>query len=278
MSSNPVSTSTIKLSNGISMPRLGLGTWRSSEDSEVRNSVQLALENGYRLIDTAFIYGNETSIGKALKTSSVPREDIFITTKVWNSDQGYEKTLKAFEISAGNLQLEQIDLYLIHWPVSGLFTETWRAMEDLYQAGRIRAIGVSNFLPEHLEELTSSARILPVVNQIEFHPYLQSPELVAACAELGILIEAWAPLMEGGVVDVPELREIGKRHGKTPAQVSLRWMFQKDVIVIPKSTHKKWIIENASIFDFTLSEQEIAVLDSLDRGKRLGPDPANFDF
>ena len=278
MSRNEISTNTITLANGVRMPRVGLGTWRTSEGDEVKNSVQIALSNGYRLIDTATIYGNESGIGEALKSSGVPREEIFVTTKVWNSDHGYTETIKAFDLSARKLQLDYIDLYMIHWPVHGKFIDTWKAIEDLYDAGKVRTIGVSNFLPDHLEELAASARILPMVNQVEFHPYLQSPDLIAACAEMGIVVEAWSPIMQGKVTQVPELQEIGKRYGKTPAQVSLRWIFQKNIVIIPKSIRKSRILENADIFDFELTEEETARIDALDRGQRFGPDPGNFDF
>ena len=278
MSRNEISTNTITLANGVRMPRVGLGTWRTSEGDEVKNSVQIALSNGYRLIDTATIYGNESGIGEALKSSGVPREEIFVTTKVWNSDHGYTETKKAFDLSARKLQLDYIDLYMIHWPVHGKFIDTWKAIEDLYDAGKVRTIGVSNFLPDHLEELAASARILPMVNQVEFHPYLQSPDLIAACAEMGIVVEAWSPIMQGKVTQVPELQEIGKRYGKTPAQVSLRWIFQKNIVIIPKSIRKSRILENADIFDFELTEEETARIDALDRGQRFGPDPGNFDF
>jgi len=270
--------STIELHNGLQMPRLGLGTWRTRDGGQAEQAVHWALETGYRLIDTAHIYGNESSIGKALQSAQEHGLEIFLTTKVWNSDQGYESTLAAFESSARKLQREVLDLYLIHWPVKGLFAETWRALEDLYRAGRVRAIGVSNFLVAHLQELKKTARILPMVNQIEFHPYLQSPQLLALCAQLGIVVEAWAPLMKGAVTGVPELQAISRRCGKTPAQVSLRWLLQKDIVAIPKSTHRQRIVENAALFDFSLSSEEMALLDSLDCGRRYGPDPADFAF
>jgi methylglyoxal/glyoxal reductase len=268
----------IKLNNAVEIPRLGLGTFRTREGHEIHASVQYALDADYRLIDTATVYGNETGIGEALKASGVPREDLFITTKVWNSDQGYKSALRAFEESARKLQLDVIDLYLIHWPVEGKFTETWKALEELQESGRVRAVGVSNFLSNHLEELMRSANVVPAVNQIEFHPHLQSPELIGTCHELGIRVEAWSPLMKGAVMEVPELVQIGDRHGKSAAQVSIRWMLQKDIICIPKSTNRSRIEENADVFDFELSGEEMALINSLDRGQRFGPDPADFDF
>ncbi len=270
--------SRIKLNNGVEIPRLGLGTFRTREGHEVHTAIQYAVDANYRLIDTAAIYGNEAGIGEALKSSGVPREDLFVTTKVWNSDQGYDSTMRAFEESARKLQLDVIDLYLIHWPVEGKYTETWKALEELQTLGHVRAVGVSNFLPNHLEQLMRSANIVPTVNQIEFHPFLQSPELIAACHELGIRVEAWSPLMKGAVMEVPELVQIGEHHGKSAAQVSIRWMLQKDIICIPKSTNRSRIEENADVFGFELSGEEMALIDSLDRGQRFGPDPANFDF
>ncbi len=268
----------IKLNNGVEIPRLGLGTFRTREGHEIHSAIQYALDADYRLIDTATIYGNEAGIGEALKSSGVPREELFVTTKVWNGDQGYDSTLRAFEESVRKLQLDVIDLYLIHWPVEGKYTETWKALEELYETGRVRAVGVSNFLPNHLEELMRSANIVPTVNQVEFHPYLQSPELISTCHELGIRVEAWSPLMKGAVMEVPELVEIGDHHGKSAAQVSIRWMLQKDIICIPKSTNRSRIEENADVFDFELSGEEMDLVSSLDRNQRFGPDPANFDF
>lgn len=278
MSNETIQTSMITLNNGVEMPRLGLGTFRAADGREVRRSVQIALNTGYRLIDTAAVYGNESGVGEALSSAGLAREHIFVTTKVWNSDQGYDSTLRAFDTSLQKLQLDVLDLYLIHWPVSGKFVDTWRAMEELYEAGRVRAIGVSNFLPEHLDELMQSARITPAVNQVEFHPYLQSEKLLAACRDLGIIVEAWSPLMKGEIIRVPELVELGKRIGKTAAQVTIRWMLQKDVVTIPKSTHEHRIRENADVFDFSLSKEDITLIDSLDRDRRFGPDPATFAF
>ena len=266
------------LQNGVKMPWIGLGVFRVEEGEPVENAVRWALEAGYRHIDTAAIYGNERGVGKAIRKSGVPREDVFVTTKVWNSDQGYEKTLAAFDASLERLGMDYVDLYLVHWPVKDLYKETWQALEAIYESGRARAIGVSNFLIHHLQDLMTDARVMPMVNQVEFHPYLQQPELQAFCREHHIQLEAWRPLMKGQVMEIPELVMLGEKHGKNPVQITLRWMIQKRVVTIPKSARKERIFSNIDIFDFSLDEADMALIDRLDRNQRLGRHPDNFHF
>ena len=267
-----------ELNNGVKIPWLGFGVFEVPEGEEVIQSVLWALEAGYRSIDTAKIYRNEKGVGKAIKQSGVPREEIFVTTKVWNRDQGYQSTLAAFDASLKRLQLETLDLYLIHWPVKGKYVETWRAMETIYKSGKCRSVGVSNFMIPNLEDLKASSELVPAVNQVEYHPYLQSPELYEYCKQHGTMLEAWAPIMKGQVMQVPELIAIGEKYGKTPVQVSLRWVLQKGVIAIPKSVHRERIFSNKNIYDFELSAEDMQMIAGLDRGYRTGPDPFNFDF
>lgn len=266
------------LSNGNKMPQLGLGVLKAQDGTEVENAVLTALKHGYRLIDTAAIYGNEAGVGEALKKTDVPRSEIFLTTKVWNNNQGYKRTLMAFENSLRLLQTDYVDLYLIHWPVAGKFKETWRALETLYKSGKVKAIGVSNFQVHHLEELMVDAEITPMVNQVEVHPHLQQHELLDYAREHNIRLEAWRPIMMGEVSLLPELRQLGKKHGKSPAQVALRWLNQRGIVVIPKSVKEHRIQENADIFDFELNAEEMNLIASLNRNRRLGPDPDNFNF
>jgi diketogulonate reductase-like aldo/keto reductase len=265
------------LSNGVKMPWLGLGVWRVEDGDEVKRSVRTALELGYRSIDTATLYQNENGVGEAIRESGLAREDIFVTTKVWNSDQGYESTLKAFEDSRKKLGLDVVDLYLVHWPVKGKYKETWEALEKLYHEGKVRAIGVSNFLVHHLEDLMKSSSVKPMVNQVEYHPLLIQPQLRQFCKEQGIQLEAWRPLM-GGRLDLPVLDELAREYGKTPAQIVLRWDLQHGVVTIPKSIKPHRIEENAGIFDFELSAEDMKRIDSLDQNHRFGADPDNFDF
>jgi len=267
---------TVEIAPGVHMPRLGLGTYKADEGPDVEAAVAYGLSIGYRLMDTAAVYGNESGVGKAVREGTVPREDIFVTTKLWNADQGYESALEAFNVSLGKLGLDYVDLYLIHWPWSKLMRDTWRAMEQLLVTGRTRAIGVCNFNPHHLDELAEFATTMPAVNQSELHPRLQQPELQAACAERGITLQAWAPLMRGRVNLVPELVEIAGRHEKTPAQVSVRWILQKGMCTIPKSTHESRIAENCDVYDFSLTAEEMALIDTLDTGERIGPDPETY--
>ncbi|YCA43870.1 aldo/keto reductase [Bacillus sp. JZ8] len=264
---------TTTLHNGVKMPWMGLGVFKVEEGEEVVESVKAALRNGYISIDTAAIYGNEEGVGKAIKESGIPREELFITTKLWNSEQGYEKTLKAFETSMEKLGLDYLDLYLIHWPGKDKYKDTWKAFEKLYKDGKIRAIGVSNFQVHHLEDLMSEAEVKPMVNQVEFHPHLTQKELLAFCKEQGIALEAWSPLKQGQLLDEPLLKEIAEKYNKSVAQVILRWDLQHGVITIPKSTKEHRIIENADVFDFELSQQEVEKIDSLNQDSRAGSHP-----
>ncbi|MUT65114.1 aldo/keto reductase [Paenibacillus sp. NEAU-GSW1] len=259
------------------MPWLGLGVYKSQEGEQVEKAVEYAFEAGYRHIDTAAAYGNEEGVGRAVAASGLAREELFITTKVWNSDQGYESTLQAFENSRRRLGLDVIDLYLVHWPVAGKYKETYRALEKLYKEGYIRAIGVSNFLVPHLTDLLADCEIVPAVNQVEFQPFLTQPELQTFCRDKGIQLEAWSPLMQGNL-DVPLLKEIGEKYGKSAAQVVLRWDLQKGVVTIPKSVRKERVAENADLFNFELTAEEICAIDGLNVHRRYGSDPMNFNF
>lgn len=269
---------TFTLHNGVKMPYFGLGVYLSEDGDEVINAVKWALETGYRHIDTASIYNNEEGVGVGIKESNVPREDIFVVSKVWNSDQGYNNTLKAFDMSLNRLELEYLDLYLVHWPVVGKYKDTWRAMEHLYRQKRIRAIGVSNFMQHHLEDLLGTAKIVPMVNQMEFHPYLVQQNLIDFCSDKKIQYEAWSPMMQGRIFGIDIFKELANKYDKTIAQIVLRWDLQKGVITIPKSSKRDRILANADIFDFELTSEDMTILDSLDRDQRYGPDPDNFDF
>lgn len=268
--------STVELNNGVKMPWVGFGVFLTNPGTEVEESVSAALELGYRHIDTAAYYENEAGVGKSLRASGIPREHVFVTTKVWNTDQGYDKTLKAFDASKKALGLDYVDLYLVHWPVRGLFLDTYRALEKLYKNGEVRAIGVSNFLTHHIEELTRSTEIVPAVNQVEFHPFLLQPDLLEYCKSRGIQLEAWSPLTRGRRLDDPEIRRIAEKHSRTPAQVLIRWDLQHQVVTIPKSVHRERIHENSLVFDFELDDHDMRALDSLDEGSRIGPDPDTF--
>lgn len=267
-----------ELHNGVQMPYLGLGVYLSKDGEEVINAVKEALNQGYRHIDTAAIYENEEGVGEGIRQSNVPREDVFLVSKVWNTDQGYEATLKAFEASLNRLGTDYLDLYLIHWPKGDLSKDTWRALERLYREKRVRAIGVSNFLKHHLEDLLGTAEIVPMVNQMEFHPYLVQQELMDFCSSHQIQYEAWSPLMQGNIFDLDIMKDMAAKYNKTIAQIVLRWDLQKGVVTIPKSSKKERIKANSELFDFTLSDEDVKLLDSLDKGKRFGPDPDNFDF
>ena len=264
---------TTTLSNGVKMPWMGLGVFKVTEGEEVIQSVKAAIKNGYISIDTAAIYGNEEGVGQAIKESGVRREDLFITTKLWNSEQGYESTLAAFETSMNKLGLDYLDLYLIHWPGKDKYKETWKAFEKLYKDGRVRAIGVSNFLVHHLEDLPSSAEIKPMVNQVEFHPHLTQKELLAFCKNEGIQLEAWSPLKQGQLLSEPVLEDLAHKYNKSVAQVILRWDLQHGVVTIPKSIKEHRIIENANIFDFELSAEDMDKIDGLNQDSRAGSHP-----
>lgn len=266
------------LNNGIKMPWLGFGVFQINDGKEAENAVRYALEIGYRSIDTASIYGNEIGVGKAIRESGIPREEIFLTTKVWNEDQRGRRIQEAFEESLRRLGTEYVDLYLIHWPVNGYYQKTWKKLEEIYQSGRIKAIGVSNFLVGHLEDILRDAKIIPAVNQVEFHPFLVQPELLKFCQTHAIQLEAWSPLMQGRIAREQAVQDLAKKYHKTPAQIVLRWDLQHEVITIPKSTHAYRIAENAHIFDFELASEDMKALDALDKGKRIGPDPDHFNF
>lgn len=269
---------TFELHNGVKMPYLGLGTYQADNNDEVVQAVKYALKIGYRHIDTAALYNNEEGVGIALSESNVQRKAVFIVSKVWNTEQGYEKTLRAFEDSLKRLGLEYLDLYLIHWPVVQKHKETWRALETLYKEKRVRAIGVSNFMQHHLKDLMLDAEIIPMVNQMEFHPHLVQQELIDYCNEKGIQYEAWSPFMQGKLFQLDITANLEKKYHKSAAQIVLRWNLQKGVVTIPKSVHEHRIQSNMEIFDFELSESDIAYLDSFDKGKRNGPDPNDFSF
>jgi len=270
--------STVRLGNGVEIPWVGLGVFKSPPGKETEQAVRWALELGYRHIDTAAFYQNEQDVARGLKASGVPREKVFITTKVWNTDQGYEQALRAFDRSRQALEVDVVDLYLVHWPVRGKFTDTWKALEKLLADGKVRAIGVSNFLVHHLEELRASSSVAPVVNQVEFHPFLVQKELLDYDARTGIRHEAWSPLTRGRRLDDPAIAAISRKHGRTPAQVVLRWDLQLGVVTIPKSVHRERILENSKLFDFELDADDMARLTGLDEGARIGPNPDTITF
>jgi len=271
---NPLTlATTVPIASGVDMPILGFGTYKSAPGEEARTSVETALRLGYRHIDTAALYENEADVGQAIRDAAIPRDELFITTKVWDTDQGYATTLAAFERSLAKLGTPYVDLYLVHWPRPHTGPDTWRAMEEIHASGRAKAIGVCNHLPHHLEAMLKLATVPPAVNQVEFHPRLQQPDLQRFCAQNGITLEAWAPIMRGGVFHIPEILTIAQRHNKSAAQVTLRWILQKGIVAIPKSVHEDRIAQNADLYDFELSPQEMATIDALDTGQRIGPDP-----
>jgi diketogulonate reductase-like aldo/keto reductase len=271
--------STVRLNNGVSMPWLGLGVFQVPQDADAAAAVHTAIGLGYRSIDTAALYRNERGVGQGIRECGVPREQLFVTTKVWNDDIRANRIEAAFEQSLKLLGLDYLDLYLLHWPIKGKSVAAWRTMEKLQRTGRIKAIGVSNYMIPHLEELLLAVEIMPAVNQIEFHPYLQSKPLVKHCRQQGILVEAWSPLQQAGpLLRDPALAAIAHKHGKSVAQVVLRWDVQGGIITIPKSVKPSRIAENAGIFDFELAAAEMAAIDALDRNERNGADPFNFNF
>ena len=269
----------VTLNNGVAMPQLGFGVFLVPAD-EVVEPVRTALDAGYRLIDTARLYENEEGVGQAIAECGVPREELFVTTKVWNSDHGYDRTLRAFDDSMKRLGLDVLDLYLIHWPTPerDLYLETWRALERLYADGRTRAIGVSNFTQRHLQRLLDECDVVPAVNQVELHPGFPQDPLRDFHAAHGIVTEAWSPLGRGhGLLDAPAVTRIADTHSVTPAQVVLRWHLQLGLVVIPKSTHADRIRANIDVFGFELSGDEMAALSAIDAPGRIGPDPDRFN-
>jgi diketogulonate reductase-like aldo/keto reductase len=267
----------IKMNNGVEIPQFGLGVYLTKAGSECINAVNWALEAGYRLIDTARIYGNEKEVGEAVRNCGIKREEIFITTKLWNDDHGYESTLKAFDKSLKTLSVDYIDLYLIHWPVKGKRKDTWKAFEKIYESGYCKAIGVSNYMIHHLEELFTYANVIPTVNQVEFSPYNYQKDLLSFCTKNNIILEGYSPLTRMKRLKDPKVVPIAEKHKKTVAQVLIRWAIEHDLVVIPKSAHMDRIIENADIFDFELDNLDMKVLDYLDEGYRVSWDPTKID-
>ncbi|MEM1219451.1 MAG: aldo/keto reductase [Bacteroidota bacterium] len=274
-------TNTIRLSfilnNGLEMPAVGLGSLFAQNDGEVEGAIAAALQAGYRKIDTAAAYGNEEGVGKALQKSGIHRSDLFLTTKVWNTEQGYDKTLASFDQSLHRLQTDYVDLYLIHWPVKSKYRETYRAMEKLYAEGRVKAIGVCNFSIAQLQDLIEHFEVVPAVNQVEMHPHLSQPELLAFAQSNQIQLEAWRPIMMGEVLQIPDLVQIGANHGKSAVQVALRWLIQRGVAVIPKSVNPQRIAQNVDLFDFALLPEEMERIEQLNQNRRLGEDLSHIE-
>ncbi len=266
-----------KLNNGLNMPAVGLGVLFAKNDGEVEQAVISALHTGYRKIDTASAYQNEEGVGRAISESGIPREEVFLTTKVWNSEQGYDQTLHAFEQSLRRLQTDYIDLYLIHWPVKSKYRDTYRAMERLYAEGTARAIGVCNFNIHQLEDLMEHAEIVPALNQVEMHPHLSQIDLLEFAQRHHVQLEAWRPIMMGEVLKIPELAEIGALYDKSAVQVALRWLIQRGVAVIPKSVDPKRIAENFTLFDFELTTDQMVIIEGLNRNRRLGEDLSHVE-
>lgn len=271
-------TPTVTLHGDVEMPMHGLGVFKADDGDEVRNAVTWAIEDGYRLIDTAAIYRNEAGVGQAIAGADVPREDLFVTTKLWNTEQGFESSLAALSTSLDELGMEYVDLYLVHWPVVDQTEATWRAMEHLKAEGLTRAIGISNFEPHHLDQLMAGAKVAPAVNQVELHPHLQQHEVRAANAAVGCHTQSWSPLQQGKLLTNPTIGRIAAAHSITPAQVAIRWQLQSGIAIIPKSVTERRIHENRDIFAFALTVDEIAAIDALDNGDRVGPHPDHRDF
>jgi len=267
----------IKLANGVNIPLLGFGTFQIPEGKATYEAVTNALEAGYRHIDTAEFYGNENSVGEAVRASGINRSELFLTTKVWNNHHGYKEAFKAGEESLSRLKTDYIDLLLIHWP-KDKNCETWRALEDLYKKGLVKAIGVSNFKERHIEEILRTLEIMPMVNQIELHPLLSQEGLSSYCREKGIVVEAWSPMMRGRVSEIPELNNLAEKYNKNAGQITLKWHMQKGRVILPRSTNPERIKGNSELFDFQLDDEEIAIIDRLNKGRRIGPDPDHIDF
>ncbi|MBC8580637.1 aldo/keto reductase [Zhenhengia yiwuensis] len=277
---------TYTLANDVQIPCIGFGTWQTPNGETAINSVKAALKAGYRHIDTAACYGNEASVGQAIKESGVPREEIFVTSKVWNTERGYEKTLAAFETTMEKLDLDYVDLYLIHWPAAAnqfenwkeINAQTWRALEELYIEGKVKAIGVSNFLPHHLEALLEGVKVVPMVNQIEYHPGFMQAESVAFCKAHNILVEAWSPLGTGNVLNNETLIMMAQKYSKTVAQICIRWVLQHGLLPLPKSITESRIIENTEVFDFEIKDEDMAIIDAIPfcGGAGINPDAINF--
>ncbi len=265
--------SRISLNDGNKMPVLGLGVWQAASGRETRKAVAVALETGYRLIDTAKLYGNERDVGAAIRESGIPREEVFVTTKLWNNDHGYEAALRAFERSRRELGLDHVDLYLIHWPVPSLRDESWKALAKLHESGLARSIGVSNYTIRHLEAMASTSPVPPAVNQVEFHPFLYQEDLLGFCRRRGIQLEAYSPLTRGHRLTDPAITGIAAKYGRTPAQVLIRWNLQHGLVVIPKSVRPERIRENAAVFDFELKGEDMKLLDSLDESSHVAWNP-----
>ncbi|MCL2512615.1 MAG: aldo/keto reductase [Oscillospiraceae bacterium] len=264
------------LNNGVKMPWLGFGTFQVPDGEVVERSVLWALEAGYRSIDTAGMYRNEAGVGKAIRESGIPRKEIFVTTKVANERQGFDEALRAFDDSLKLLGMDYVDLYLVHRAVKGKYPETWKAFEKIYKDGGARAIGVSNFLTHHLEDIIPDAEFIPAVNQIEYHPYLTEKELLAFCKKHGIVCEAWSPLQRGKIFEDKTIAAIAENYGRTMAQIALRWNIQNGVITIPRSVKKERIIENAGIFDFALADEDMAAIDALNKDFRISTHPDDY--
>ena len=267
---------TLELHNGVHMPRLGLGVYKSGDAT--KESVLTALEAGYRHIDVAAVYGNEREVGEAIRESGLKRDEIFVTTKLWNDDMRAGIQREAAEKSLEALGMDYVDLYLIHWPVKNCYIESWHILEDLYREGKARAIGVSNFQMNHLMDLMAHSKVVPMVNQIECHPYLNQHFLRSFCNKTGIQVTAWAPLGRAHLFEDPVIVKLAEKYGRTPAQIILRWELQNDIIVIPKSVHRERIIENCKLFDFELTPEDMALMDGLNQDRRFGPSPDTFDF
>ena len=266
-----------KLANGVEIPSIGFGTYKLGEEQEVIDKVKLALNLGYRQIDTASFYGNEEGVGKGIAESGIDRKDIFLVTKLWNDDHGYEETINAFNKSIKKLGVDYLDLYLIHWP-NKLNSETWRAFEDLYKEGKVRAIGVCNFKIGHLEELKKTAKIMPMVNQIEIHPCKTQKDMIEYCNKNNIQVVAWGPIMRGKIFSLPLMLELSEKYNKSIAQITLRWHIQNGVIPIPKSSNEERIKANIDIFDFDISSEDIKKIDELNVNEDISGVPANTTY